>query len=178
MDLVEVLQQALTLWDETILSLAISPRILEFESRVALLCFHCARYNNCWTCPPRIPNLDYPKIITTEYKNALLVYCQMPVPPEDFEEVRFRSTEKVHKALLHLEQVLREHNKPMVVSFIGGSCKLCKKGCAADRCRNPYLARIPIEATGVNLVKSLHKVGVDIKFPVTDILKRYGLLLW
>jgi predicted metal-binding protein len=113
-----------------------------------------------------------------EYTNGLLVYCQMPFKEEEYKAVRTESTNLVHKALLNLEKVLWDQNYPLAVSYIGGSCKLCKNGCAADHCRNPYLSRIPIEATGINLITTLKKVGIEIAFPVTDCLSRYGLLLW
>ncbi|MGE3062384.1 MAG: DUF2284 domain-containing protein, partial [bacterium] len=152
--------------------------IFVFEERVKLLCFHCAHYNEKWTCPPRIPNLNYEKIIKEDYENALIVFVKMKVEDENFEEVRRLTTNIIHKSLLHLEKVLYDANMPTRVSFIGGSCKLCKNGCAADKCRNPYQARIPLEATGCNLIESFKKVGIKIEFPVKDYLYRYGVILW
>ena len=66
----------------------------------------------------------------------------------------------------------------MCLSYIGGSCRLCKSGCGKDRCNNPYLARIPLEATGVNVVESARKYGISIEFPVKEFLIRIGLILW
>lgn len=177
MEIMEILQEELRRFDDSLLSLPVSPNIFIFEERVRLVCFHCSRYNTKWTCPPRIPNLDY-KQIMKEYTNGLLVYCQMPFKKEEFNDVRTESTNLVHKALLSLEKVLWEQNYPLAVSYIGGSCKLCENDCAADHCRNPYLSRIPIEATGINLISTLKQVGIEIKFPVTECLSRYGLLLW
>ena len=34
-----------------------------FEDRVKLNCFYCSKYNTKWTCPPRIPDIDYSKLI-------------------------------------------------------------------------------------------------------------------
>jgi len=152
--------------------------IFVFEEKVKLLCFHCAHYNEKWTCPPRIPNLNYEKIFKEDYKNALIVFTKIRVEDDNFEEVRRLSTNVVHKALLHLEKVLYDNNLPTRVSFIGGSCKLCKNGCASDKCRNPYLARIPLEGTGCNLIESFKKVGIKIEFPIKDYLSRYGVILW
>lgn len=177
MEINTMLQESLRLYDDSLFSLPISPDIFIFEERVKLLCFHCSRYNKKWTCPPRIPSIDYQKIMK-EYHNGLLVYSQMVFKKDEFDDVRTKSTNLVHKALLHLEKVLWEHNYPLAVSYIGGSCKLCKGECDSEHCRNPYLSRIPIEATGINLIASLKKAGLDIKFPVTDCLTRYGLLLW
>jgi predicted metal-binding protein len=178
MELINKLQNELNTFDQTLYSVPIAPKVLEFEERVRLLCFHCMRYSTKWTCPPRIPDIDYKSILTQEYKNGLVVHCRMPFTNEDFAAIRSKSTNQVHKALLHLERVLLNNNIPMAISFIGGSCKLCKNECSLDKCRNPYDARIPLEALGVNVVSSLAKVGIHIEFPVVDTICRYGLLLW
>lgn len=160
-----------------VILLPASPEIFVFEERVTLQCFTCARYNTVHTCPPRIPSIDYRKLIN-EYENCLVAYCSMPVNRENYSEVRTQSTNLLHKTLLQLEESLRQSNFPLAMSFIGGSCKLCKSGCHPEKCNNPTMARIPVEATGINLVKSLVKMGINIEFPVTRQLTRYGLLLW
>lgn len=148
-----------------------------FEERVRQKCFHCKNYGVKWTCPPRLPNVDYPKMFC-EYRNAAVIICEVSVTDEDFEGKRQQSTNTIHRALLSLEKYLYDHNNCMAISFIGGSCKLCKNGCNKDRCANPYISRIPWEATGCNVILSLQKIGVDVKFPITDTLYRYGLILW
>lgn len=147
-----------------------------FEERVKLNCFYCKRYNNNWKCPPRIPDIDYKKVIT-EYKNILVIAIKMKIE-NNYEQVRTESTNKLHHILLCLEQELFNNNNSLAVSFIGGSCKLCKNGCAEDRCRQPSLARIPVEATGINLVDTLKKKGINIEFPIKEEIYRYGMLLW
>lgn len=149
---------------------------MEFEQRNKVLCFYCARYNNKWTCPPRIPSCDY-KEVFSEYKHALLVYHELPVT-ENLDLVRTDSSLMLHRALLEIEDYLLKRGNAVRISFIGGSCKLCKNDCAPDKCRNPYQARIPLEATCVNVIKLAEKCGVEIKFPVVEMLKRIGLILW
>ena len=156
---------------------AIDVSNLVFEERVRLNCFHCRRYNVNWTCPPNIPERDYHKLIR-EYDNALLVYCKIPVSKEKLDIVRRESTNLLHRALLAAEKHLWDNDYPLAISFIGGSCKLCAQGCDPHGCRQPTLARIPLEATGVNVVKSAESVGIEIKFPPTEHLYRVGLLLW
>lgn len=56
--------------------------------------------------------------------------------------------------------------------------KLCKNGCAKDKCNNPGMARIPLEATGVNVIKSLANIGIKIEFPLIDKFYRFGLIAW
>ena len=108
----------------------------------------------------------------------MLIYKCFKFTKEDYEIVRTESSVKIHRTLLGLENFMRGKNYPLVTSFIGGSCKLCKEGCPPDGCNLPHLARIPIEATGINLISSLKKIDIDIKFPVKDEICRYGILLW
>ena len=148
-----------------------------FEERVLLNCFHCQRYNVNWTCPPKIPGVDYRKLIL-EYDNGLLAYCKMPFTKQKMEIVRSDSTNLLHRVILAAEKLLWDNNYPLAISFIGGSCKLCAQGCDPDRCRQPSLARIPIEATGVNVAKSVESIGLRIDFPPEEYLYRVGLLVW
>lgn len=148
-----------------------------FEERVKQKCFHCKNYGTKWTCPPRLPNVDYPRMVR-EYDNAAVLIYEADVNFDNFESTRYQSTNIIHKALLSLEKYLYDHNICMAISFIGGSCKLCKNGCNKEQCANPYISRIPWEAIGCNVVESLKNIGIEVKFPIKDKLYRYGLILW
>lgn len=148
-----------------------------FEDKVKLSCFYCSKYNTRWTCPPRIPKLDYKNLIR-EFENAVIIYTKMDFTNENYEEVRHQSSVVVHRAILKAEKILLENDESLFASFVGGSCKLCKNGCSEDKCRNPGLARIPMEATGINVIKTVSKYGIDIKFPVLNSLYRIGLILF
>lgn len=148
-----------------------------FEERVKQKCFHCKNYGTKWTCPPHLPNVDYPKMFH-EYENAAVIIYKACVTAENFETQRQQTTNIIHKALLSLEKYLYDHNNCMAISFIGGSCKLCKNGCNKEKCANPYLSRMPWEATGCNVIASLKKIGIEVSFPIKDTLYRYGLLLF
>jgi predicted metal-binding protein len=148
-----------------------------FELKTKVNCFYCARYNNSWRCPPRIPDIDYHKMLN-EYTHAIFVYQSYAVMPENLKEIRTESSLSIHRTLLDAEKYLYENNCSTALSFIGGSCKLCKSGCGAERCNNPYLARIPVEATGINIVKTLAKKGIAVSFPASSEMMRIGLLVW
>ena len=150
---------------------------LVFEERVKMNCFYCKNYNFSWRCPPKTPQVDYKKMML-EYNQGLFVKLEMPFDDNNYQEIRARSTNNLHKALLRMEKILWEHDFPLVISFIGGSCKLCKNGCGKERCNNPYAARMPVEATGINVVKSVEKCGIHLSFPPRGSLTRVGLLLW
>ncbi len=177
MDLFETLQEKVKNFDTSMSMFPINPRSLIFEERVLLKCFYCSRYDTKWTCPPRIPNLDY-KTICNEYQNAAVVMCEIPFEGKIYEEIREKSTNDLHKALLHMEKILWDLDNPLTLTFIGGSCKLCKNGCAEEKCRNPGLKRIPIEATGINVIKSLESIGIKISFIENRTMRRFGLILW
>lgn len=151
----------------------------KIKNKVMLKCFHCRNYKNKWTCPPNIPQINY-KDLFNEYENAAIVYCKMPFSSkEEFNVVRIESTNLLHRTLLELEADLYENNVPLAISFMGGSCKLCKDGCSKEGCRHPDLSRIPLEATGVDVIDFVKEtIGINILFPPKDYLYRVGLLLW
>ncbi|MBQ3553332.1 MAG: DUF2284 domain-containing protein [Clostridia bacterium] len=148
-----------------------------FEERVKMNCFYCGKYGTNWRCPPKIPDIDY-KQMFSECSGGAFVYLKMPLDEDSYDDVRNESTLALHKALLDMEKMMWEHNRPMAISFIGGSCKLCKNGCGKEKCNNPYMSRSPVEALGINVIKSAEKYGIDIVFPPGEYMLRLGLLLW
>lgn len=150
---------------------------LIFEERVKMNCFYCGKYNSGWRCPPKIPQIDVPKMLS-EYEHVAFIYVNKELKDRDYETVRKDSSVELHKALLECEKFLWNLNNSTALSFIGGSCKLCKNGCAPNKCANPYLSRSPVEALGINIVKSAELVGIKITFPPKEYMIRIGLLLW
>jgi predicted metal-binding protein len=148
-----------------------------FEERLIMNCFYCGKYNHNWKCPPRVPDCDYQKIFS-EYDSSLLALIELPFTEQTYNDVRHNSSVKLHQGLLLLEKYLWDHNNSTAISFIGGSCKLCKNGCGETACNNPYKSRSPLEAAGVNILKTAAKCGIDITFPPKDKMLRIGALLW
>lgn len=156
----------------------VDPKELIFEENVKMNCFYCGKYQNNWRCPPNLPDIDY-KEMMREYDCGLFVYLHYDIKEQtDYQVIRNESSVTLHKLLLSLEKWMWNRNSSNAISFIGGSCKLCKGGCGKDRCNNPYMSRSPLEAIGVNVIKSARKVGINIKFPTDKNLMRIGLLLW
>ena len=154
------------------------PSRFYFEERVRMSCFYCKNYNLNWKCPPRIPEIDYQKMMQ-EFQFGAFVKIELPFNESNFQDIRSQTTNDLHQILLYLERFLWNHDYPMALSFLGGSCKLCKGGCGKERCNNPYLARVPLEATGVNVIKTVEEqTGIHLQFPPEETLKRVGLLLW
>lgn len=156
----------------------IKPSELVFEENVKMNCYYCGKYNNNWRCPPNLPDIDYKKMME-EYNKGCFVVLSFDICNEKmYQEIRNESSISLHKLLLELEKVMWKNNNSNAISFIGGSCKLCRGGCGKEKCNNPYLSRSPLEAIGVNIVKSARKYGIEIQFPTEKSFKRIGLLLW
>ncbi len=151
---------------------------LVFEERVKMNCFYCGKWNLNWKCPPRIPSVDF-SIMFSEYEYLALVYCKYPFTSENYTVVRNESSIQLHHTLLKLEKFLWDHNNSTAISFIGGSCKLCKNGCGKEHCNNPYNARSPLEATGLNVIETAKMAGgLSICFPPEEFIIRIGMILW
>lgn len=155
-----------------------TPREAVFEECVKMNCFYCGRYGQNWRCPPNLPDIDYPRMFT-EFDRGMFVAYTFDVSDRGiFENVRTESSVILHKTLLQLEKWLYDHNAPTAISFGAGSCKLCKNGCGKERCNNPSMSRSPLEATGLNVIKTAKKAGIEISFPTDQKLMRVGLVLW
>lgn len=156
----------------------IEPGKLIFEENVKMNCFYCGKYNNNWKCPPNLPDIDYKRMME-EYDVGMAVVLSFAIEERnEYDRIRNDSSVILHRLLLDLEKWLYQRNSSNALSFIGGSCKLCRGGCGKERCNNPYMSRSPIEATGINIVKSMKQYGVSVDFPTDRMLKRIGLLLW
>ena len=156
----------------------ISPCDIVFEERVKLLCYYCPKYGTRRTCPPAVPSLDWKKLVQ-EYENCWIVYSKTSFSGEITKESRRVSSMALYAQLYALEGLLHGSGYPLAVFFGGGSCKLCEGGIGCSpECHHPSRSRIPIEAIGVNVVKVLQQVEVQLPFPPKDEYFRVGMLLW
>lgn len=156
----------------------VKPEDAVFEENPKMNCYYCEKYKKNWRCPPYLPDLNYQKMFA-EFEEGLLVWVDFQIDdPDDYQNVRNESSVILHRALLKLEQWMWKNNHPNAISFIGGSCKLCRNGCGIDGCNQPALSRSPLEATGCNVVKTARKYGVDVRFPCDKEIMRIGLILW
>lgn len=159
-------------------AVAIRYEDLVFEERVRLKCFQCRNYRAKWTCPGRLPAFDFPRLLG-EYEHMAVIICrqQSAVSSQTSMDGFREAGNNLHRAMLYLEKELFNRNEPMATSFIGGSCELCKEGCNPDACVHPEQARIPWDATGCNVTRSLANIGIEVVFSGKDVC-RYGLLVW
>lgn len=149
-----------------------------FEECVKMNCYYCGKYGHNWRCPPNLPDIDYQKMFSEFDEGMFVIFTYKIKDKMQYESIRNESSVTLHKVLLQIEKWMWNHDRPTAVSFGAGSCKLCKGGCGKDRCNNPYMSRSPLEAVGVNLIKTAQKYGVQIHFPADNKLMRAGLVMW
>lgn len=159
---------------------------LVFEERVRLKCLHCTNYREKWTCPGRLPDLDFRRIIN-EYEQLAVIVSRQPsvvssqqsAVSNQMSEIRFREAANgLRLAMLYLEGELFKRGNAMAEAFIGCGCQLCEGGCPKEGCAHPEQARVPWDATGCNVVKTLAKIGISVEFPPKEYVYQYGLLAW
>lgn len=155
---------------------------LVFEERVRLKCFQCRNYSTKWTCPGHLPQLDLRHLIS-EYEHLAVIVSRSEMKDNNTaaqtsQEFYRETANGLHRAMLYLESELFKSGNPLAQSFIGGSCELCKNGCPPDACAHPDQARIPWDAAGCNVTRTLANIGLTVDFNDKTHLTRYGLLLW
>ena len=160
-------------------SIKINPKILEkyFDMKVREQCKSCKRFNTKNTCPNNIESFDYFKNLLPTYKYGIIYYKLFEIDNLDnWINLGKNSSLELHNFLLKERENLLNRGIYFNVAFTGGSCKLCDK--CSFPCIYPNKALIPLEATGINIVKLMKQFGIKISFPVKTNFYRVGLLLW
>ena len=152
--------------------LAINPKLdLVFDAKVREMCFSCKRYNKKATCPPHINTLEYYRDLLTSYANGILYYEEFVVEGN----VRIQSnltSLQMHKTIEVERLRLFNAGQYFVMGLGAGSCKLCTK--CSFPCKLPGRALVPVEATGIDVVATMGRQGIAVKFPVKERFYRIG----
>jgi predicted metal-binding protein len=150
---------------------------LIFDIKVCEACKSCKRYGLTGCCPPNISTFEYYKKLLKKYTYGKVFVEKFVVDnPSNWKELGKKSSLELHKILLKERQKLFNKGHYFTIILGGGSCKYCKE-CSIP-CKLPQFRAIPIEATGINVVETLDKMGLFLKFPVKQIFYRVGILLW
>jgi predicted metal-binding protein len=150
---------------------------LIFDLKVVEACKACKRYGLTGCCPPNIGTFEYYKKLLKRYTyGKVFVEKSVILDPAKWQEVGRKSSLDLHKVLLKERKKLLDKGHYFNVMLGGGSCKYCKE-CKIP-CQMPQFRAIPIEATGINVIETLNKMGLFLKFPVKKIFYRVGMILW
>lgn len=146
---------------------------LVFSAKVVEQCKNCKRYNKKASCPPHIASWEHYKKLLPKYEHGILYYEKYKIDDDiNWERLGKNSSEELAKVLLDKRLALINAGHYFTIAFGGGSCKQC--GACSIPCHYPEKSLIPIEATGLNIVKMMARFGVKIKHPVNKHFYRVG----
>ncbi len=166
------------------------------DERVRLKCEvpRCAGYGQFLTCPPHVMSVDAFMRVRSDYKRGLLVQVEAKnIDSTDKGKGRINQTilkenKKLHRPfklkLLEIVEAVEsaafKKGMRFAAGLVGGSCVLCKR-CVNDKfsetCRHPFRARPPMEAVGIDVVKTAQNAGLPIHLSSSKNVVWTGLVL-
>jgi predicted metal-binding protein len=166
------------------------------DERVRLKCEvpRCAGYGQFLTCPPHVMSVDTFEKVLSRYKWSLLVQVEAKdIDSTDKGKGRINQTillkyRDLHRAfklrLLEIVQAVEAAAFKKGMSFaaglVGGSCVLCDRCVVAKfskTCRHPFRARPPMEAVGIDVVRTAQNAGLPIQLSSSENVRWTGLVL-
>ena len=166
------------------------------DERVRLKCEvpRCAGYGQFLTCPPHVMSVDAFTRIRSRYKWGLLVQVEAKnIDSTKKSKGRINQTilkenKKLHRPfklkLLEIVEAVEsaafKQGMRFAAGLVGGSCVLCEE-CVKDKsskaCRHPFRARPPMEAVGIDVVKTAGNAGLPIHLSSSKNVLWTGLVL-
>ncbi|MHA2181436.1 MAG: DUF2284 domain-containing protein [Promethearchaeota archaeon] len=171
-----------------------------FDPKVQTYCisssYKCPSYGHSWACPPEAP---YMEDIVAQFKEFYLIYYQLDLS-EYIKNEKVKNPEKSDssiKNMVYSSGYLRNKLESEINDFIekytepyeerlilgDGYCRVCSnkidKGCTYDSgksCRYPEKRKYSMEAVGIEVTKTVSRLDLDIQWPPTDFLFRFGLI--
>lgn len=149
---------------------------LVFDLKVVEACRNCKRFGSKASCPPYVFETHYYQKLLPTYKHGIIFYEAFPVITSEWKKLGQTSSLKIQKTVLAKREELFNTGHYFVTAFGSGSCKICPE--CQFPCRFPQKSLVPLEATGIDVVRMMEKVGVSLKFPVKKIFYRIGVVLY
>lgn len=153
-----------------------NPNDLIFDNKVREACKFCKRFSTKATCPPYCESVEYYEKTLTSYKKGKFIIVKYLIKDASlWKELGTQSTIHLNNLVLKERNDMVQKGHYFCIGFGAGSCKNCEK--CSFPCRFPDKSLIPIEATGVHVVKTLKKY-IKINFPVKKYFFRIGVILY
>ena len=174
----------------------ISAKQVVIDERVRLKCEvpRCAGYGQFLTCPPHVMPVETFEKILSGYKWGLLVQVEAKgIDSTDKGKGRINQTILKENRRLHrpfklkllevvesIESAAFKKGMRFAAGLVGGSCVLCEK-CVEDKtsnaCRHPFRARPPMEAVGIDVIRTAQNAGLPILLSSSKNVLWTGLVL-
>lgn len=166
------------------------------DERVRLKCEVplCSGFGQYLTCPPYVMSMETFSRILALFDWSMLVQVEAKgldstdKASEGIDLKVLEENDELHrpfqlKLLEVVESVERAAFKRglrYATGLVGGSCVLCEE-CVQDKtsdaCRHPFRARPPMEAVGIDVIKTAEKVGLPIQLSSSTNVRWTGLIL-
>ena len=166
------------------------------DERVRLKCEvpRCSGYGRFLTCPPHVMSVDAFSRIRSGYRWGLLVQVEAKnidstdkgkgridrAILKENRELHYPFKRKLHEIVEAVESAAFKKGMRFATGFVGGSCVLCER-CVSEEfsnaCRHPFRARPPMEAVGIDVVKTAENAGLPIHLSSSKNVLWTGLVL-
>jgi predicted metal-binding protein len=174
----------------------IPSELVAIDERVRLKCEvpRCAGFGQYLTCPPHVMSVEVFTKILSKYQRCLLVQVEAKdinsmdkgtgrinyTVLKDNRELHRPFRLKLLKVVEAVEAAAFKKGLCFAAGFVGGSCVLCGR-CVADKiseaCRHPFRARPPMEAVGIDVIRTAENAGLSIHLSSSKNVVWTGLVL-
>lgn len=152
----------------------ISANEIIIDERVREYCVEnkCGQYNKNFMCPPEVGEVkDFRKKLK-KFDHCILVLKREKISNKEDREEYFRPARELHNILLNIEKKGKELGFENSFALIAGNCKLCnpcKKLLGYKKCPYPEVSRPSSESLGIDVIKTVSQIGVEIEFKDTEV---------
>jgi predicted metal-binding protein len=154
----------------------------------------CAGYGQYLTCPPYVMSVEAFSKILSGYKWGLLVQVEAKnidsadkgkgkinrTILKEYKELHRSFKLKLLEIIEAVESAAFKKGMRFATGLVGGSCVLCERcvdGKSSQACRHPFRARPPMEAVGIDVVKTAQNAGLPIHLSSSKNVFWTGLVL-
>lgn len=154
----------------------------------------CSGFGQYLTCPPYVMSVETFSRILALYDWSMMVQVEAKGLDstdkasggidlkilEENDELHRPFQLKLLEVVESVERAAFKHGLRFATGLVGGSCVLCEE-CVEDKtseaCRHPFRARPPMEAVGIDVIKTAEAVGFPIQLSSSMNVRWTGLIL-
>lgn len=154
----------------------------------------CSGYGQYLTCPPYVMSAETFSRILALYDWSMMVQVEAKGLDstdkasdgidlkilEENDELHRPFQLKLFEVVESVERAAFKHGLRFATGLVGGSCVLCEE-CVEDKisdaCRHPFRARPPMEAVGIDVIKTAEAVGLPVQLSSSMNVRWTGLVL-